>query len=194
MEEFKSNSHASKDTPVKKNIKQVTSGKAKIKHDPRKLADVFIAEDVSNVKTYLFLDVLVPAVKKLFVDMIETAVNMFAYGTNAPKQNSKAVKTSYSGYYNSSASTKKDYRISNADNEYVSVLVDTRAEAEASIFGCEELIDKYGMASIADFYDLVGITSKYTDYKYGWEDVKSATITRTREGYLIKMPKAKPLD
>jgi peroxiredoxin family protein len=194
MEDFKPNSHASKDIPAKKNIKQVTSGKAKIKRDPRKLADVFIAEDVSNVKTYLFLDVLVPAVKKLFVDMIETAVNMFAYGTNAPKQSSKAVKTSYSGYYNSSSSSRKDYRVSNSDSEYVSVLVDTRAEAEAAIFGCEELIDRYGMASIADFYDLVGITSKYTDYKYGWEDVKASTITRTREGYLIKMPKAKPLD
>lgn len=194
MEEFKSNSHASKDIPIKKNLKQVTSGKAKIKRDPRKLADVFIAEDVSNVKTYLFLDVLVPAVKKLFVDMIETAVNMFAYGSNVPKQNSKAVKTSYSGFYNSAQSSKKDYRISNSDNEYVSVLVETRAEAEDALYSCGELIDKYGIASIADFYDLVGITSKYTDYKYGWEDIRSAAIARTREGYLIKMPKAKPLD
>ena len=140
------------------------------------------------------MDVLVPAVKKLFVDMIETAVNMFAYGSNTSKSGSKTVKTSYSGYYNSGSSLKKDYRISNSDNEYVSVIVETRAEAEDAIFSCEELIDRYGMASIADFYDLVGITSKYTDYKYGWEDIRSATITRTREGYLIKMPKAKLLD
>lgn len=194
MEDFKSNSHVSKNVPEKKNVKRVTSNPARVKKDSRKLLDLFIAEDASNVKRYLLLDVLVPAIKKLFVELVETSANMFAYGGTSRVQNVNRSKPSYSGYYSSGQSVKRDYRLSNVDSEYVSVTVDTRAEAEDALFSCGELIDKYGVASVADFYDLVGITAKYTDDKYGWEDIRQATISRTREGYLIKMPKAKLLD
>ena len=59
----------------------------------------------------------------------------------------------------------------------------------------DELIATYGIASVADWYDLVGADSDYTDNNYGWTDIQSATIVRTRNGdYMIKMPKAFPLD
>ena len=57
-----------------------------------------------------------------------------------------------------------------------------------------ELMHHYKVVSVADFYDLCGITGNYTDNKYGWEDIRSATISHTRDGYIIKLPRAVPLD
>ena len=61
-----------------------------------------------------------------------------------------------------------------------------------------ELIDTYGMVSVADFYDLVGLQCNYTDNKYGWTDIRNASVVRVRDndgnGYLIKLPKIQPLN
>jgi hypothetical protein len=71
--------------------------------------------------------------------------------------------------------------------------LESGAEADEVIARLDELIDVYGMASVADLYDLVGISGQYTDNKYGWTDVSSASRIRVRDGYLLKMPRAKPL-
>lgn len=58
----------------------------------------------------------------------------------------------------------------------------------------DELIDTYGLASVADLYDLVGKTCEYTDNNYGWNDIRSAAVVRVRDGYLLKLPRALPLN
>ena len=58
----------------------------------------------------------------------------------------------------------------------------------------EELIDMYQLVSVADFYDLVGVSGNYTDNRYGWTNVRNAYVVRVRDGYMIKLPKALPLN
>ena len=58
----------------------------------------------------------------------------------------------------------------------------------------DELMDTYGLVRVADLYDLVGITGNYTDNKYGWTNIRNAEIVRVRDGYMIKMPRAVPID
>ena len=55
-------------------------------------------------------------------------------------------------------------------------------------------MDTYGLVRVADLYDLVGITGNYTDNKYGWTNITRAEIVRTRDGFMIKMPRAVPID
>mgnify|MGYP006874877087 FL=1 len=50
------------------------------------------------------------------------------------------------------------------------------------------------MVSVADLYDLVGITGKVTDNNFGWTDLRNASVTRDRDGYLINLPRAIALD
>jgi hypothetical protein len=57
-----------------------------------------------------------------------------------------------------------------------------------------DLIQDYGQATVSDLYDLVGITGNFTDNKYGWTDLRSATATRIHEGYMLNLPKPIPLD
>ena len=49
------------------------------------------------------------------------------------------------------------------------------------------------MVSVMDLYDLVGITGQYTDNKYGWTNLRNAEPVRTRDGYMLKLPRAIPL-
>ena len=72
MEEYKPNSHKIKGGAEKscseKRVEKVISGtvKSKKKSEMQKFADVFISEDVNNVKSYIVMDVLVPAIKRQF--------------------------------------------------------------------------------------------------------------------------------
>lgn len=51
-----------------------------------------------------------------------------------------------------------------------------------------DLIKNYGRVSVADLYDLVGITSAYDDCHRGWYDIKSAYIQPMDKGYNISLP------
>lgn len=203
MENYKSNSHKSKkeanDIPEKK-VEKVTTGvvKTKKKSSARKFTDVFITEDINNVKSYILTDVLIPAVKKAVSDIVTNGIDMLLYGESGRStKSSTASKVSYRSYYE-----KKDDRRDRPANrtvggyDYDDVVLESRGEAEEVLSRMDELVATYGMASVADLYDLVGITSRYTDNKYGWtSNIRNAEVVRTRDGdYKIKFPKAMPLD
>ena len=73
-------------------------------------------------------------------------------------------------------------------------MLETRGEAEDVLSRMDELIDTYGVVSVADLYDLVGISCNYTDNKYGWTNLRNAEPVRVRDGYMLKLPKALPID
>ena len=58
----------------------------------------------------------------------------------------------------------------------------------------DELIDTYGIVSVPDIYDLVGISGNYTDNKYGWTNLRNAEPVRVGDGYMLKLPKPGPIN
>lgn len=181
-----------------KKVEKVVSGpvKARKKSEMQKFADVFIQEDAQKVKSYILMDVLVPAVKKAISDIVTNGIDMILYGeTGRSKKSGTASKVSYRSYYD-----KKDERRDYSANrtrtgyDYDDVVLDNRGEAEDVLSRMDELIATYGIVSVADFYDLVGITGNYTDNKYGWTDIRNASVVRVRDGYVIKLPRALPLN
>lgn len=203
MDNYKPNSHKSKEeqkeSTSEKKIEKVISGsvKSKKKNEIQKFADVFISEDVSNVKSYIVLDVLVPAIKKAISDIVTNGIDMILYGESGrTKKNSTSSKISYRSYYEKENDQKRSYNSTSIKSgySYDDIILDNRGEAEDVLARMDELVATYGIVSVADLYDLVGITGAYTDNKYGWTDVRSATVVRTRDGYLIKLPKVLPLN
>ena len=57
-----------------------------------------------------------------------------------------------------------------------------------------EIIDNYGFVTVADMYDMVDLTAPYTAAKYGWTNIRTAEVIRGRDGYMLKLPKAMPVD
>lgn len=200
MDEYKPNSKLSKETtdrnlPEKK-IDKVVSGtvQRKKKSGLQKFAGIFMPEDVGDIKSYIIMSVLIPAVKK----MVSETVDMFLYGESkhTKRNDSLASKISYRGYYDKPAIDPREpaaYSV-RAGYDYDDIVLSSRMEAEEVILRMDELISSYGIVSVADFYELVGVSGNYTDNNYGWTNIKSAVPIRTREGgYIIKMPKPLPL-
>lgn len=204
MEEFKPNSHKfreeQKATTEKKKLEKVVTGKTKVKkkNEIRKFADIFISEDISNVKSYVIMDVLIPAVKKAVSDIITNGIDMILYGESGRKQkSSNASRISYSSYYDRNRDDRGHAMSAQSTRyNYDDVIIETRGEAEEVLARMDELIETYGVVSVADFYELVDVTGNYTDNKYGWTNIRSASVVRARggSGYMIKLPRATPIN
>ena len=199
MEDYKPNSHKSREEqkalPEKKKVEKVVSGKTtKKKNNVRKFTDTFVSEDIQNVKSYVVMDVLIPAVKKAIADIVSNGIEMLLYGdTNGrTKRNGNSTYVSYNKY---SSSDRRDDRYATRRTAYSfdDILFESRVEAEEVRDRMDELIDMYGNVSVADMCDLAGVSCNYTDNKYGWTNIRNAEIVRVRDGYIIKMPKALPL-
>lgn len=199
MEEYKPNSHRSKEAPApEKKVEKVVRGsvKAKKKSEIQKFASVFIQEDAQKVKSYILMDVLVPSLKKAISDIVTNGIDMMLYGeTGRTKKSGTASKVSYRNYYDK-REDRRDYNSNRTRSgyDYDDIIVDNRGEAEEVLSRMDELIATYGIVSVADLYDLVGITGNYTDNKYGWTDIRSASVVRVRDGYMLKLPRALPLN
>ena len=68
------------------------------------------------------------------------------------------------------------------------IVLASRSDAEEVLTQLCALLNDYGVVTVSDLYDLVGITSKFTDDKYGWTDLKTAVIKGVRTGYLLDLP------
>lgn len=191
MEEYKNNSNKFKEES--KNIEKVISGTAKVKkkNEMQKFASVFISEDAKSVKSYIITDVLIPGIKKVITE----TVNLILYGESKSKSNnSTSPKPSYRSYYDSNNNTANTAITRRSAYSYDNIVVDNRADAEEVLDNMNNIIRKYGIVSVADMYDLVGIVGNYTDNKYGWTDLRTAKIERERDGgYRIDLPRALPL-
>lgn len=203
MREYQPNSHKSKEEAAstqvaarEKKVQKVVSGKVKTKsNEKRKLANIFISEDAANVKSYVFMDVLVPAIKKAISDIVTDGVDMILYGEKSDRKRKSGSKVSYRSYYDDKRDDRRDsgYR-SRSRFDYDDLVFDTRAEAEAVREQMVEVIDQYGMVTVADMYDMADVPAPFTSSKYGWTNISRAETKRVRDGYILELPKAMPID
>lgn len=201
-EEYKPNSHKFREgemaTADDKKIEKVVKGKVRTKPKSgiSKISEVFIAEDAKNVKSYILMDVLVPAVKKAISDIVRDGIDMLLYGESPRKKVGSASQyVSYRDYSRRDDDRFRDPRDSRVRSGYNhdDIILETRGEAEEVLTRMDELIDTYGVVSVADLYDLIGKTCEYTDNKYGWTNIRNAEPIRVRDGYMLKLPKALPI-
>lgn len=181
----------------KKKVEKIVTGnvRTKKKGEMSKFKDVFISEDMSNVKSYIIMDVLIPAAKKAISDIVSNGIDMLLYGeTRGRKSSVNASYVSYRDY-----SSKRDDRRSSATRsrnvfDYDEIIFDDRGEAEDVITRMGELLDTYGVVSVADMYDLAGLTCDFTFNRYGWTSIRTAEVRRTSDGYTIKLPRPLAID
>lgn len=205
LAEYKSNSFKSKEearqqeqAATKEKLKKVVSGKASTRQSKsRKLTEMFVSEDASTVKSYVVTDVIVPAIKKLVYDIFTDGIDIILYGGNGRGGKSRESKVSYANYYKN----RRDDRRPNEDRfasrnrfDYADIEYDSRADAQYVLDEMKANLRIFGLLSIADQYDLSGLTAPYTSDKYGWTKLDEAYVERTRSGYIIKTPKAVPID
>lgn len=200
MEEYKPNSHRSKEeaaTPKEKKVEKVVHGavKTRKKSGLEKAKGLFISDDAANLKSYVLMDVLIPAFKKAISDIVTNGIEMILYGeASRSRRNSPAGSVSYRNFYDRRDSDRRQLNSPVRTGYSVDdVVLETRGEVEDVLARMDELIEMYGVVSVADLYDLIGVTGNYTDNKYGWTNIRNAEPIRVRDGYLLKLPKPLPI-
>lgn len=199
-DKYKPNSHKSKELakiPEKK-IERVVSGKVKQKKKGglSEIKNAFISEDADNISSYIKQELLIPSFKKLISDIVTDGIAILLYGEKgrAIKPGGNASKISYGRFFNSGRSEPTISRSRSAFS-YDEVVIDSRDEAEEVLRRMDELLENYPAVSVADLCELIGVTCDRTMNKYGWTDIHTAYVARARDGgYMLKLPKPKPLD
>lgn len=195
MDQFniKPNSHKYKEeqrasSEEKKKLEKVVVGSTKTKKKSgfNKFMNELIPSEKGSIKNYIFEDVLIPTVKKT----ISGVVDMLLYG-HSRKNGAPATKVSYRSFFDDPR-PRVDER-PKIGYSYDDVIFDSRGDADLVLSQMNDIIDTYGMVSVADLYELADISSNYTDHRYGWVNLRSAEIIRGREGYELRLPRPQPI-
>lgn len=57
----------------------------------------------------------------------------------------------------------------------------------------KQLLDHYEVVSLADFRELAGVTSSFTDQSVGWTELENISIKEENGGFVLDLPEPKPL-
>lgn len=195
IEDYPSNSIRTKEEKTieeKKKIEKVVVGqvKTKKKNGFGKFMSGLIADEAPDIKTYLFKDVVVPTIKKTITDVVD----MILYGGKSGRRGGSAVpRVSYRSYWDDPRDSRREPTRVVQGYSYDDIILESRGDAEEVLSQLIDIIDMYKIASVADLYDLVGISGNFTDNKYGWTNLANAYVDRCRDGYILKLPRALPL-
>lgn len=197
---YGSNSNKSKEVmtsvprPPEKKVDRVVQSEVKVKKKGflSKMREALISDDSASVKSYIFNDVLIPSFKKAVSDIITNGIDIILYGEARHSSKSSGSRVSYTKYYDSSRDER--YSSRRSDYSYNDIIVPSRAEAERVLDVLDETISAYGVASVADFYDTVGVTGQYIDNNFGWKSLAGAQVRPSRDGWQIYLPRPMPIN
>ena len=207
MQDVKPNSHKFKEDqkrlpdPEKKEIKKVVKAPVKVKKKGvlSTAVDQFVQEDLTNIKTYIVADVIIPTIKNTIWDAFTNSLDMILYGGNGrdKKNGPGSSRTSYVSY--NKYSNPRDTRRTNDEPrrsryDFSNIEFTSKVDAEEVLRQMDAIMDEYRLVTVSDFYDLVGESGEYTDAKYGWTNIRNARVVRGRQGYYIELPKPIPID
>lgn len=203
MEEHASNSNKSRNFPEKREATAVVNKPAD-QREPglvSKLISTFIHEDIRSVKTYLWKDILSPALKRSAVE----AVKMFLHVDSPSMPSGSNSKTSYYDYYEKrgprrGAITEHPSEERRIVHDYMSTRFHSRSDAEAVKAELESIIEASGYTTINDFYVAASMEPRdYTYDNWGWGDLRGAVIKSEYSYkdactyYCLKLPHAHPV-
>lgn len=204
MEQFPANSKKAKVEPeVKKKVERVTSGEAKIRKKPlsKQFASTFIGGDARSAGEYMIFNVLVPAAKDALADAFSQGFEKLIFGESRTGRRSPVSQVPGHISYNRFSGANKMpqarqslSRRARANHEFGEIVLQSRAEAEQVIERLFDIVERYDTASVADLYELIGITGTHTDHKWGWSELRGADVARIRDGYLLDLPEPEPFE
>ena len=215
MEEFPSNSHKSspkgKDAPQEpKKVERIIASEVVRRKKPlgKRMAETFVGGDAKSVMGFVVWDVLIPAAKDAFADAMSQGVERMLFGETRSSSRRTGMRPGGSNghvSYNRFSSGASPFRRereetrpmtsrARSSHDFDEIILATRVEAEEVIDRLFDLVSRYEIATVADLYELVGVTGNYTDAKWGWTDIRGAGVTRVRNGYLLDLPRPEPLD
>lgn len=168
---------------------------------------------LSKIGNYILKDVLIPTGKEIISTVVQNSTDMILYGESRGKRRRD---WSYASYYNRRSGRERererdDYRERRPRpaNDWDDIWIpkfdkngnrtkNTLASTEQVLKDLFDIANTFGKASVADLYDLAGMSAPYTDLRRGWHKGElrgSYVVTLTGdEGWLIVTPDPGPIE
>lgn len=189
--------------PKEKKVEKVVVGTVTRRKKPlsKRFSETFVGGDAQSVAAYVMNDVMVPAAKDMIADAVSQGIEKMLFGESRGRSRGASVAgAAYTSYNRISTQAKagganRDMSPrARASHNFDEIILDTRAEAQEVLDSLFTLISDYDVATVADLYEMVGQTGTFTDEKWGWVDMRGASVTRIKGGYLLNLPSPKFID
>ena len=204
--EFPPNSETSKKvrTERKDITPVVSSGAVRRKKSLRKqFTETFVAGDAKTAARYSLFEIMLPAARNMIIETLQEGIEKLFNGESR-RRGSTSPQAGPTGYvsYNryamggsrSTGPGRTMSRQARSRHNFDEIVMDDRIEAEEVIDKLFELVSRYESATVADLYELVGLSASHTDHKWGWTDLHGSGVSRIRGGYLLDLPEPEALD
>lgn len=159
-----------------------------------RIAESFLPEDTAEFKRWLIWDRIIPGVQKMILDGIQMIwfhevrrdSGRGYYEYDRGRRNDYASYYGGSSYYGErSRDRRNSYRERNKKFDPRNVRLRTRRDAEDVVDALRNRIKDCGSVSVAEFADLIRVSSDYTDNNWGWDDARDIGLQQVSNGFLI---------
>lgn len=158
--------------------------------------DLLFAGDIKTAFQVAVKDVLGPKLQDILVNFSDTVIRSFIYGDG------------YRSSYDSRSSGNTPYRIISAQNQpqsnyqtrpadrysAIAYEFDSYEDAKNAIAFMQQTLRDGKIFSVLNFYDYTGQQTTPADDKYGWTSIGDIRPDRTRNGWVVRLPKPMEID
>jgi hypothetical protein len=188
----------------KKEIEPVVTGEV-IKRERsfgQKFKTIFFGGEFKSSLKFVAADVLLPALRNMVFDSGSRGLERLVYG-EAIRSRRPSQHTDYRSSYSYNRPLYRDdpryqrpgflpdqrpmRQVRRETNDYV---LASRQEADTVLERLGDIIEKYGVASIADLHQLMGLPVSPIENKWGWTYLNNAEVRQVRDGFLLDLPSA----
>lgn len=196
---YPSNSKTSRAKPEEKpKVEKVVEGEVvqRRRGAGSKFVRSFLSDDAPTVGSYVLLEVFLPAAKNMLVEAGQQALERIFFG-DRPRRSGDS-RGGYINYQRASQDRQGGQRVmsheARAQHRFEEWELPNRSSAMNVLEQMQAHIDEYQVVTVADLYDMLGITSDFTDNKWGWTNISKAAIRQIRGGgYYLDLPPTKSL-
>lgn len=194
------------DEKPEKVVEQVVTSKVVVKKKGigSRLMNIVAEADIPGVIHNVTYDFLIPAARHMIADGLIEGIN----GVFHKGERMRGRSSMYGGY--SSAGPRITYndpvrrhdspisrhsapprshtlgsRGRHIREEYI---LSSRSEGELVLERLRDIIDVYGVASVFDLKELMGLESNHVDQKWGWVGIIDASVVAIRDGFILDLP------
>lgn len=198
-----------------KNIEKVVTGAVQKRKQPlgKRVKAAFLDGSTESVKDYIILDLVIPNIKDLIADVVSGGIERMVFGEGGGRGRSShrrhggggggGSRFDYAGvargpiqqYRGRDEPRNQLSRRARMSHTFDEIEFSSRTDAETVLTQMFDLLDRFEVVTVADFYGLTGNTPDFTDHNWGWTDIRGTLPRRIRGGgFILDLPPTEPVD
>lgn len=185
-----------------KEIHKVVEGEVIRRKKPlgKRLRETFLGTDHRSIGELVVQDVIIPNIRDMIYEAINQGLSRTLYPDSPASRRGLTLRPgdpraprNYNGISRGGPPVRRDderqmSRRARANHDFGEIILETRPEADGVLEGLFAILDEYDVVAVSDLYEMVGISSQFTDRNYGWTDLRGSDIRRIRDGWLLDLP------